>query len=69
MLFDDEVSAKKIMDTSNPKEQKALGRRVHPFDPNVWKEQCRDIVEKGNLAKVIGNWTDNYSQAFRQDWF
>ena len=58
MLFVDKESATKIMATRNPKEQKALGRRVHPFDPDVWKEKCRDIVEKGNLAKVIGNWDD-----------
>ncbi|KAK2188003.1 hypothetical protein NP493_147g01038 [Ridgeia piscesae] len=55
LLFGDDESAKKIMATSNPKDQKALGRRVHPFDPNVWKEKCRNIVEKGNLSKFSQN--------------
>ena len=55
VLFGDDQTAKHIMDTDNPKEQKALGRQVKSFDAKVWNEQCRDIVEKGNVAKVISN--------------
>ncbi|KAI0213857.1 NADAR domain-containing protein [Lamellibrachia satsuma] len=55
VLFGDDQTAKRIMDTHNPKEQKALGRQVKSFDAKVWNEQCRDIVEKGNVAKFSQN--------------
>ncbi len=31
---------------------KSLGRKVQNFDENIWQENCRDIVRKGNHAKV-----------------
>ena len=50
-LFGDKEIAEKILKTSNPKEQKALGRLVKNFDNKIWQEQCREIVYKGNYAK------------------
>ena len=52
VLFGDDEAAQKILDTSEPREQKAIGRTVRNFDDKVWKEKCRDIVKKGNRAKV-----------------
>jgi len=44
--------AKRILRSDNPREQKALGRQVANFEEGKWKSACRDIVKKGNLAKV-----------------
>ncbi|XP_013396665.1 uncharacterized protein LOC106163575 [Lingula anatina] len=51
VLFGDETTAKKILDTVDPAKQKALGRKVHNFNDKVWKANCWDIVKTGNLAK------------------
>ena len=45
--------AAKIMATDDPREQKALGRKVSNFNDDIWKKNCRKIVKKGNVAKVI----------------
>ena len=42
-----------IMVTDSPRDQKALGRKVKNFDGKKWKENCRYIVKRGNIAKVI----------------
>lgn len=54
-LFGDEESAKKIMATNYPKEQKALGRLVKGFDPLLWDSQCMQIVKSGNYFKFTQN--------------
>ena len=51
VLFGDDEAAEKILETSDPREQKALGRTVRNFDDTIWKEKC-DIVKRGNQAKV-----------------
>jgi ribA/ribD-fused uncharacterized protein len=40
-----------IMAASNPREQKALGRKVRGFDEGTWNSVCRGIVYRANLAK------------------
>jgi hypothetical protein len=35
-LFDDEKVAKQMLETTNPKSHKALGRQVNGFDEKVW---------------------------------
>lgn len=52
VLFKDDVMAERILQTDSPREQKALGRKVANFEEGKWKSCCRDIVQKGNLAKV-----------------
>lgn len=52
VLFGDEAMAAKIMNTDHPKDQKALGRKVRNFDVKKWGANCRDIVKRGNIAKV-----------------
>lgn len=55
LYFNDRESAIKIMNTSDPREQKALGRKVKNFDADKWMEVCYDIVLKGNIAKFSQN--------------
>ena len=44
--------ADRIMKSSEPREQKSLGRQVRNFDEVLWKSKCREIVKRGNKAKV-----------------
>jgi len=50
-LFCDLESAVRIMQTSDPREQKALGREVANYDDDTWMEEAFDIVVQGNRAK------------------
>lgn len=52
VLFKDQAMAKEILKSHDPKEQKAMGRKVSNFDPKVWNENCKEIVKRGNQAKV-----------------
>jgi len=51
ILFNDRDTLLKIMNTSNPREQKALGREVKNFDKDKWEAEAKNIVYKGNYAK------------------
>ena len=55
LMFNDTETAILIMNTDSPRDQKALGRQVKPFDAKKWNEHCQDIVMKGNLAKFTQN--------------
>jgi hypothetical protein len=37
--------------TDNPKDIKALGRAVRNYDDVIWKNNAREIVLRGNVAK------------------
>lgn len=50
-LFDDENVCREILGTKNPREQKALGRKVHNFDAVIWDQYKFSIVYLGNYAK------------------
>lgn len=54
-IFRDLESASLIMNTSSPKEQKALGRKVKSFDADTWNQIARDIVMIGNYYKFTQN--------------
>ena len=54
-LFGDEEIAAKVMATSSPREQKALGKQVKGFNKEEWEKVCKDIVFKGNYAKFTQN--------------
>lgn len=54
-LFQDKVTARKIMKEDNPRKQKALGREVKSFDKDAWSVMARPIVKQGNLAKFSQN--------------
>lgn len=50
-LFGDLDSLQKIMATKDPKEQKAIGRTVKNFVPQMWDKISKDVVFRANLAK------------------
>lgn len=52
VLFGDHEVAEQILLATKPMAMKALGRQVRNFDEEVWKQNRRQIVKKGNLAKV-----------------
>ena len=54
-VFGDHEQAQRIMNTGNPREQKALGRCVDNFNEQVWKSCSRDIVFRANHAKFTQN--------------
>ena len=54
-LFGDEDVRNQILDTTDPKLQKALGRQVRNFDESRWREVRVEIVVKGNVAKFSQN--------------
>ncbi|MEX3713471.1 NADAR family protein [Cytobacillus horneckiae] len=56
MLMGDDTTAAKIMNTPyNPREYKALGRQVKPFNAQLWNANCKEIVKQGNLLKFQQN--------------
>jgi len=50
-LFRDEEIRERILAATDPRDQKALGRKVRFFDADRWNAVARDIVYRGNRAK------------------
>lgn len=55
MLFGDVITAKKILESKNVREQKQLGRQVIGFDKVTWELNAPEIVYKGNKEKFNQN--------------
>ena len=55
LLFKDEITAAEILKAKHPRQQKALGRKVYPFIPEVWNKHSEQIVYDGNFAKFTQN--------------
>jgi ribA/ribD-fused uncharacterized protein len=55
LLFKDPETAKKILKSTSAKEQKALGRAVKNFNPDVWNKHKENIVYTALQAKFIQN--------------
>jgi ribA/ribD-fused uncharacterized protein len=53
--FGDESALSCIMNTKDPREQKAFGRTVIGFDQNKWNEIARLVVYRANFAKFTQN--------------
>lgn len=51
LLFKDEESFQKIIESKTAKEAKSLGRTVKNFDDETWKSKCFEIVVQGNFHK------------------
>ena len=51
LLFGDDAIASRILATSSPREQKALGRKVKGFNDRLWRRHREAIVLEGNRAK------------------
>jgi ribA/ribD-fused uncharacterized protein len=54
-MFNDDVSAIKIMESKDPREQKALGRLVRGFDAKEWLSLCVPIMVDGLYCKFEQN--------------
>ena len=52
VIFKDIPIAKQILASNNPKQHKALGRKVKNFDGGVWSGAAKVAVKTGNMAKV-----------------
>lgn len=55
MLFDDIETAKKILETEKPVQQKALGRQTKGFNIDIWLAHSYQIVYEGCKAKFAQN--------------
>lgn len=55
ICFDDYDIFRKIMNSANPKDIKALGRRVHNFNSVTWDRVKQDIIRTGNFEKFTQN--------------
>lgn len=51
ILFGDKEIAEQILETTDPKQTKELGRRIADFDAEIWESKRYDIVVAGSLAK------------------
>lgn len=54
-LFGDQETLHKIMATTDPKEQKKLGRSVANFNDGQWYEVAFDVVVRGTVEKYRQN--------------
>jgi len=50
-VFRDDHALAQILACTNPRDQKAVGRKVRGFDEEAWNSVCRGIVYTGNLAR------------------
>ena len=55
LLFGDAAAAQQILAAAHPRQHKALGRKVTPFDDAVWKRERVAIVRAGSHAKFTQN--------------
>ncbi len=55
LLFDDKQVFDQIMLADNPRDYKALGRKIRKFDSKIWDARKYDIVVEGNKAKFSQN--------------
>jgi ribA/ribD-fused uncharacterized protein len=51
ILFNDAAIAKEILETTVPRDQKALGRLVPNFDNDIWLQNRERIVRNGSYYK------------------
>jgi len=52
VVFRDHETAQEVMAAKRPVHQKELGRQVKNYDQDQWNDVCKDVVKKGNIAKV-----------------
>lgn len=55
LLFEDHEVAAQILQTSDPRTIKALGRKVRGFNDTEWKKHRQAIVYSNNMAKFSQN--------------
>lgn len=54
-LHGDTRTAELILQSKTPREAKALGRKVTPFDPILWEQKAVSYVRQASLAKFRQN--------------
>ncbi len=54
-LFKDDEALAQILEATDPKEAKALGRKVKHFNEVLWKNDARRLVTEGNASKFGQN--------------
>lgn len=54
-MFNDDETLALILAETDPRNIKALGRKVKNFDADLWSSKCRAIVYRGNLTKFMQN--------------
>jgi ribA/ribD-fused uncharacterized protein len=54
-IFEDKEIEKKIMETSDPKQIRLLGRKVKNFDEDTWNQLRYSVVLNGNYYKFAQN--------------
>ena len=54
-LFGNDIIRSEILDTTDPRKCKALGRAVTNFDKAVWDKRKENIVRNGNFEKFMQN--------------
>ena len=54
-LFGDHEIATAIIGSSDPREQKKLGKKVKGFEETIWHKHRLEIVVRGNIAKFSQN--------------
>lgn len=54
-LFDDNEVLEEILERNNPKQIKALGRKVKNFNEDIWQKNRYSIILNGNFAKFLQN--------------
>ena len=52
-VFQDKETYDKIMASTNPKEQKALGRKIKNFNDETWDKYKIDVVRTGTYLKFL----------------
>lgn len=55
LLFGDKDILAEILDTPDPREQKALGRKIKGFDSKIWEANAKRIVYEGCKLKFEQN--------------
>ncbi|KAH0564859.1 hypothetical protein GP486_001753 [Trichoglossum hirsutum] len=55
VLFHDPDIAAQILNAKGGREQRALGRKVHDFDQDIWAANRSRIVRDGNILKFSEN--------------
>lgn len=68
MLFDDIETAKQVLQTDDPSEQKKLGRKVKNFNPDVWNQTKVQVVKEILKCKFLQN-DDLYDELLKYEGF
>jgi len=55
LLFEDEATANLIIETTDPRTMKDLGRAVTIFNEKIWNRNRENIVYRNNMAKFTQN--------------